>query len=244
MKIAWVTHRDYDAQGGAESADSQMMARRPEGVDIMLVRPGGVSDDLKKFDRVVISGLLNLSSREQNVLADLAPAIWVHDMATTGHWLYEKARPLICLTPLHYEWECETTPALERVPVLLNPGWMDTSAVYGDQIKIEQALWAHVPYEHKGLDLATHWANKMKIPLTTMSYRSHKEVIRAMETHRYFVLLSKIKDPGPRSIIEAQLANCVLVTNENVGVWEEDRDDLLERINRADKEFWEAVCEL
>lgn len=242
MKVAWVTHRDYDARGGAEIADAEMLKRRPQGVEVMLVRPGGVGEDLADFDRVVISGLLGLSSREQNILAKLKPVIWVHDMATTGHWLYEKADPLICLTPTHFDWECETTPALERREHVEIPGWLDTTVFHPETPKIEAAMWAAAPYDHKGLDSAVQWADQQGLTLTVITGRPHRDVVMAMNSHKFFVLLAKIRDPGPRTAIEAALAGCVLVTNENVGVWPEEREDLKARIDRCDKDFWGIVC--
>jgi glycosyltransferase involved in cell wall biosynthesis len=70
--------------------------------------------------------------------------------------------------------------------------------------------------------------------------RPREEVIAAMRRTMYFVLLSKIQDPGPFAVMEAQLCGCYLVL-DNVGSWP-DADELREVLNNADKDFWGLVC--
>jgi glycosyltransferase involved in cell wall biosynthesis len=240
MKIAWVTHRPFDDFGGAERADRQMLERRPDGVDVMLIRPGGVDEDLSEYDRIVVAGMYGFSTGELHILARLKPIVWAHDMQHTGHWLYDEAEHFIALNQMHLDWEKEKN-LFKRTQLHLNPGWMDTTELHDDHPQLPgTALWAHRNIDHKGLDLAMAWADDKGVELTILSDSPREVVIASMKAHQYFVLLSKIRDPGPFSVMEAQLCGCELVL-DNVGYWP-DVHELRERLNTADKDFWGLVC--
>jgi hypothetical protein len=240
MKLAWVTHRQFDDFGGAERADRQMLERRPEGVDVTLIRPGGVDEDLADFDRIVVAGMYGFSTGELHILGRLKPIVWAHDMQLTGHWLYDEASHFIALNQTHLDWEKEGN-LFKRTELHLNPGWMDTADLVGEVRRVPNtALWAHRPIDHKGLDLAQAWATEGDKELVVMTDSPQVEVWDMMKRVQYFVLLSKIRDPGPFSVMEAQLCGCELVV-DNVGYWP-DVDELRERLNTADKDFWELVC--
>ena len=239
MRIAWVTHRPFNDFGGAERADKQMLERRPEDVQVTVIRPGGVDEDLADFDRIVVAGMYGYSTGELHILARLKPIVWAHDMFFTGHWLYDEASHFIALNQIHLEWEKEKS-LFKRTELHLNPGWMDTTDLEpGDQI-VDSALWAHRAIDHKGADLAMEWAQDKGIRLTMLSDSPREVVIETMKQSRYFILLSKIRDPGPFSVMEAQLCGCELVL-DNVGYWP-DGYELRERLNTADKDFWGLVC--
>jgi hypothetical protein len=242
MRIAWVTHREWDAKaGGAEASDVDMVQRRPSDVEeILLVRPGGVGEDLRKYDRVIVTGWFGFNERELNLLADFQPIVWVHDAFFAGHWLLETARTIILLTPQHQEFELEKSPLLRKDRIVLNPGYMDVSGLGTVPNKQSLALWAHRPEWHKGLDRAVDWANKRGVRLEVMVGRPRWEVIKAMQMCRYFVLLSHEFDPGPRSLIEAKICGAELVVDK-AGYWDEDGAKLAERVSTADKAFWEVV---
>lgn len=240
LRIAWITHRPFDDFGGAERADRQMLERRPEGVDVMIIRPGGVDEDLADFDRIVVAGMYGFSTGELHILARLRPVVWAHDMQFTGHWLYDEASHFIALNQMHLDWEKEKN-LFKRTELHLNPGWMDTTDLHTDEPKIYgSALWAHRKIDHKGLDLAMAWAADKGLELTVMSDSPRETVLQAMKNAQYFVLLSKIRDPGPFSVMEAQLCGCELVL-DNVGYWP-DGYELRNRLSTADTDFWELVC--
>ena len=242
MKVAWVTHRQWQPiAGGAEAADAQMVERRPAEVDeVLLVGPGGVDSDLSEYDRVIVTGMYGFSDRELNILADLKPVVWMHDAQFSGHWLLESARLVVLLTPGHQEFECEKNPLLRRDRIVLNPGWFNTSIIQPCKFKEELALWAHRPEPHKGLDRAVEWSSEKGVRLEVMVGRPQGDVYMAMCRCRYFVLLSHIFDPGPRSVMEAQLSGCELII-DNVGYWDEGPEVLATRIATADQHFWEHV---
>ena len=245
MKIAWVTHRVWDASaGGAEAADVQMVERSNEVIsEVLLVGPGGVDSDLKQYDRVIVTGMYGFSDRELNMISDLKPVIWLHDTQFEGHWLLEAARHVIMLTPAHMEYELEKTPLLKREKCSLNPGWFDTTGFIRPPTEMKQdfALWAHRPEPHKGLDLAAEWALKNKKQLEVVVASPRDKVRRMMQLASHFILLSHIFDPGPRSVMEAQLCGCELVLDK-VGYWDEEAEALRARIDTADRNFWNTVA--
>jgi glycosyltransferase involved in cell wall biosynthesis len=241
MRVAWVTHRAFDDFGGAERADRQMLMRRPEDVQVTIIRPGGVDEDLSEYDRIVVAGLYGFSSLELHILSRLKPIVWSHDMQFTGHWFYDEAEIFIALNEVHLGWEKEKS-RFKRTRLEINPGWMDTAQFDPDPRRaLGHALWAHRNIDHKGLDRAIQWADETHAELEILIDRPHNEVLTAMHRVQYFVLLSKIPDPGPFAVMEAQLAGCELVL-DNVGSWS-DADELREALNNADKHFWGLVCE-
>jgi hypothetical protein len=217
-----------------------MLQHRPEGVDVTIIRPGGVDEDLVEYDAIVVAGLFGFSTGELHILARLKPIVWAHDMQFTGHWLYDEAKHFIALNQMHLDWEKEKT-LFKRTELHLNPGWMDTTDLESNDPKVYgSALWAHRKIDHKGLDLAIQWANDKGVELTILSDSPREMVIEQMRLNQYFVLLSKIRDPGPFSVMEAQLCGCELVL-DNVGYWP-DGYELREKLSTADKDFWGLVC--
>ena len=238
--IAWVSHRDYDGVGGAEHSDHEMIARRPSDVEVTWVGPGGADETLGDFDKVVLTGLYGFTPRELANIARCKPYFWVHDTQFSGNWIYIEAKLVICLTPAHMAYEIDKNPLLTPAKVVMNPGWMDVSEPHSDGNFMNRALWAHRPEPHKGLDLALEWGIENGVELDVLVGRPRTEVLDAMASHKYFVLLSHIFDPGPKSVMEAQLSGCELITNENVGMIE-DLDLLKGLLSAADKNFWELV---
>lgn len=242
MNVCWFSTRDYEAmEGGAEAADKDMWGQAPEDVEITLtndvdqVMHGG-------WDKVVVSSLRGLSPQQIAALALTKPAIWVHDEEHTGHWIYAKANPLVCLTPQHAQREAEKNKRIGTV--LVNPGWFDTSPIHATDYgaRMEQALWAHRPAQSKGLDRASDWAREKGIPLIVRTNDSKEAVYWDMAMSRYFILLSWIFDPGPRAVIEAQIAGCELILDD-VGHFDVGPDEMRELIDGAGKAFWEMVLQ-
>lgn len=243
MNVAWVTHRDiFNRAGGAEAADDDMIQKRPPGVNVCVVWPGGVSYDLEEFDRIVVAGVYGLSEHEVQILSKLDPIVWAHDTQFAGFWLYGEAKTFIALTPGHLDYEIDAHVRLKREKSVVNPGWFDTSHMLPVATKMKYALWAHRPEWHKGLHKAHKWADQMNVPLKVMIDKPHEDVLTAMKQAVYFVLLSDVYDAGPRAVMEAQLCECELVL-ENVGWFDEDPDTLRERIEQSYHEFWKVVLD-
>lgn len=247
IRVAWLTHRPWDAtKGGAEACDVDMVGRKPKEVEVTLILPGGVDDDLPDFDKVVVSGFHKFSARELNRVQDVGhkTTLWNHDVSMEGHWLLEAVTNIIFSSEFHKDYELAKQSAVDekRKNIFINPGWMDiTQFSLFQPDRREGALWAHRPVEHKGLQLAADWANENDEKLTVMVGRPRSEVLRAMTQHKKFVLLPYLPDAAPRAVMEAYILGCKPVINENVGVFDEPVDQLLDRLDRADTEFWETV---
>jgi len=245
MNIAWLTHREWGQSGGAEMCDYDMAMRRPDGVKLTVMFPGGVTDDLPDFDRVVVTGWYGFSRRELNLIQDVAhkTTLWVHDEQMKGHWLYEVASNIIMASPAHAKNDLEGVTIRGKVHV--NPGWMDIDEIFDIAAEAPRerymALWAARPVPHKGLDLAAKWSHDNNVPLEVLVGRPREYVLRKMTEREYFVLLPHIFDAAPRTVMEAQLLGCELVINEKVGWFDETQEELAARLTSADKDFWEVV---
>lgn len=246
MNVAWITHRIWDPSlGGAEAADFDMANRRPDGVEITVVWPGGIAADLEEFDRIIVSGIYAFSSRELNALQAYKDKMtfWVHDSQFAGHWFYTVPNKLIFVSEQHQIHDMAKLPGFEPPHSFINPGWMDVAEieVLRTNTREEAALWAHRPAPQKGLDAAADWAKSQGVRLDVLVNRPRDEILRAMWAHRYFVMLPHIFDSAPRAVIEAQLTEAELIINDNVGWFNESTNTLAERMTNADKEFWEVV---
>jgi len=243
-KVAWVTHTSLFTGyiGGAEMADEAMIRRAPVGVNVTVMHPQNLPDDLESYDRVVISGMVGLDIESIERLIAMSPVSWLHhqqEPMALLRWLYEGSSYVVTLTPQHEEIERRWLP---NARFAMNPGWFDTTECV-NLGKSMDALWSHRDVWHKGLELAKDWAQKNDADLTILTDAPRMQVLNMMAIHRRFVLLSEIFDAGPRSVMEAQLSGCELVVNENVGWFDEPVPQLRKRIEAADTEFWRLVCE-
>jgi hypothetical protein len=227
-------------EGGADLADKLMISKAPPDVEIAAYRPGLLPYNLQA-DKVVVAGLENTGPEDAAVLARHNPVCWLHHdqgYATLPKGMvYNKASTVIVLSPLHYETEKDRwTPKAWDT----NCGWFDTSLCY-EAAKTKDALWAHRNIWHKGLTEAAEWAAASGAELTVMTGHPREEVLDAMSTHKRFVLISLIIDPGPLAVMEAQLSGCEIVANDLVGWYDEPADALRERIEGNADRFWNRV---
>lgn len=250
MKVAWLTHREWDRSGGAEAADMDMVGQRPSDVEVTVIRPGGLfRDDLRTFDRIVVTGLFGFASRELNWLQDVNQKVsfWVHDSQFAGHWFYDIPKNVIFVSNHQAKHDIKALPGWQPKYWQINPGWMDVNEILGTPRTVtvlrQHALWAHRPVQHKGLDLAVDWAKEKGVRLDVIVGREPQEVWSAMAEHEYFVLLSHIFDPCPRAVMEAQLLECEVVLNDKVGWFDESPYDLANRLQNAGDAFWSVVLQ-
>lgn len=241
MRVAWIAHHDVRrGVGGAERTDQDQLWVRPPGVkvDVMPHPPRSWAG----YDRVVISRTEKLTQRDCARIADTRPVflshgdVLPHNSSTTK--VIRASEPFLTLSVLSLRsitrWAGEIPHGEVFVP------WMETVAIRNLEPKRDVALWAHRNVRHKGLDAAKRWAKQRGVPLQTIHGRPRSEVLTAMATTRWFVLLSTILDGGPRSVKEAQLSGCELVVNDKVGVV--PVDDLRVGIEQAPERFWRYVC--
>lgn len=243
MKVAWVTHhveRDVEVSwglpgtvGGAEMCDASMIARRPSGVDVTVIDPAAW-DHALDYDRIVVTGTDLLPDEGLLALAAHSPLVWVHHRqqpSKARQALFAAAAPFVTMSDLHAR--CER--AWSGVDSLVCHGWIDPDDVTpGD--KQDAALWAARNHPQKGRIGARIWAKAQGVPLTEITDAPRAEVLAAMAAHRWFVFLPKGLDACPRTLIEAELAGCDIVTNDLAG--RREPGDIREVLTGQLDRFW------
>lgn len=225
MRVAWVTHHlpgdrgnaallSGGFSGGAEMLDFEMVQAAPDGVDVSWFGPDEWEDALE-FDRVVVTGTDLLSQRALLTLAQCEPVVWVHHQQSPSlarAKLFESAAPFVCMSDIHAGVEA----AWSGVQAEVNHGFTDLDgAVPG--VKEDVALWAARDHPQKGRVGARMWAAANGVELRELVDVPRADVLAAMGTSRWFVLLPKALDACPRTLIEAEAAGCEIVTNGLAG---------------------------
>lgn len=244
MKIAWVTHHlpgrveaswalPGEFAGGAEMCDAAMIARRPDGYSVDLV-PASDWELALNYDRIVITGTDQLSDEAMLALAERKPLVWVHHkqfQSDARARLFRRADPFVCMSKAHAEVE----DAWAGTAALWNHGWIEHKDIHPGP-KQDYALWAARTHPQKGLISARIWAQNNGIDLVELSNVERKEVLYAMSVARWFVFLPKGFDACPRTLIEAELAGCEIVTNKLAG--RRDPGDIRQVLDRQVDKFW------
>jgi len=225
VRVAWVTHhvkRYVDETwllpggvGGAEMTDAAMMEQAPTDIDIDVIHAERWAEALD-YDRIVITGTDLLTDEAMLRLADTSPLVWVHHQQTPNaarRELFSQAKPFVTMSEAHSRVEQEWSD----VPSVWCHGHIDLTDIDGSQQKETAALWAARNHPQKGLLAARRWARANDLPLTELSSVPRREVLDEMQMHEYFVFLPQGFDSCPRTLIEAQAAGCMIVTNSNAG---------------------------
>ncbi len=243
MRVAWVTHhveRNLEAQwalpdgvGGAEMCDAAMIEHRPDGVDVTVIQPDAWQQALD-YDRIVVTGTDLLTDEAMLALAEPNPIVWVHHQQAPNPAraaLFAAAAPFVTMSDLHGTVE----RAWSGVDSLVNHGWIDPDDVAPAE-KTHDTLWAARSHPQKGLMGARMWAQSHGRTLTELTNVPRGTVLDAMAHHRTFVFLPKGLDACPRTLIEAELAGCEIVTNAQAGRREagDIRQVLADQVTR----FW------
>jgi len=126
---------------------------------------------------------------------------------------------------------------IDRAPEW-NHGWIDPDDV-SPNMKTGDALWAARNHPQKGLINARLWAARENRALTEITNAPRAIVLNAMAEHRTFVFLPKGIDSCPRTLIEAELAGCEIVTNSNAG--RRDAGPIKDVLLAQPEKFWEGV---
>ena len=242
--VAWVTHHLMDGRagdgllpgliGGAEMTDAAMIATAPEGVSVTVI-PAQHWRDALDFDRIVVTGTDLLDSEAMLTLAEREPLVWVHHQQTfdaARKVLFENAKPFLTMSKLHAEYE-------ERafgVQSYWCHGAFDPDLVKPAERKNRVALWAARDHPQKGRVKARLWAYNNAMPLIEVTNQPHQVVLHEMSQADTFVFLPTALDACPRTLIEAELAGCNIVTNGLAGRRDEGpiRQVLSEHVRR----FW------
>jgi len=244
--IAWLSHHlpqsDGTLVGGAEMTDQKLLDVAPTDVCVIHASEWQKAMD---YEHVIITGTDLLSSRAMSELSKKKPVVAVHHKQTRSYDranLISSASTLICRSPRHLEIELEwTAPAASS--------WvsapLDISELSTQTPKENFALWAARLHEQKGPREALAWSTEEEIPLLMLHGKDRATVLRMMAKAKYFVFLPNDFDAEPRSVIEAVLSGCEVVTNELAGItsvpnWRNPAV-LTDLVDKASQRFWELA---
>ena len=119
------------------------------------------------------------------------------------------------------------------------PAPMDTSLIPQCVPKEDFALWASRDHPLKGKWDAIAWAMNAGIKMVSLTNQPRETVLEHMARASVFVHLPHNHDPCPRTVIEAEIAGCEIVVNENVGrVPVRGADEVAAYVEGAAERFW------
>jgi hypothetical protein len=243
--IAWLSHHLPDQNGklvgGAEMTDVALLTDPP--AEVTIIRPESWKQALE-FDKIVITGTDLLGPFAMTQLARRKPIVAVHHLQTRTEerqQLLSSASTLICHTPRHLELELEWTNPKQSTWII-SP---HDPAQFTAKPKENFALWAARMHPQKGPVEAQAWAEQEGIPLVMMHDKSRADVLETMSRASHFVFLPTGFDAEPRTIIEAVLSGCNVVTNDLAGIssipnWR-DPQVLTELVTNSKELFWQTV---
>jgi hypothetical protein len=261
MKIGWYSHHITSDEktaenrstglfsgkfaGGAEMSDWEYKQFAPDGIEIVEVTGETYNrDELFQFDSVVVTGTEGFSNSQLIELSTCKPFVFVHHLQTPRKslkQLIDNARLFVTHTPAHMARELKWTNPKETAQVL---SAFDTSKIQPAD-KDEFALWAARNHPSKGELNAFNLSLKLEMPFIAMSDKPREDVLQAMSYAEYFIHVPLLFESECRAVMEAVLAGCKVITNENVGItsvqdWDEP-DALRNMIDKAGETFWRLV---
>jgi hypothetical protein len=242
MTIAWLTHhlpREIEADfylpgelvGGAEMTDQEMIKHASDDVDLLAASQWRQALD---YDKIIITGTDLLTDEAMLTLSQREPIVWVHHeqpRSESRRTLFQRASVFACMSKQHATLEASWT---DTTPEWCH-GVIDLTDIEPAD-KTNDALWAARNHPQKGLIAARIYANRNKMTLTEMHNKDRSEVLQAMSTHKHFIFLPKAFDSCPRTLIEAEAADCNIITNELAG--RRDEGDLHDVIAAQAEKFW------
>lgn len=219
--------------GGGEMADAGMIAHAPAGVTVTRVSAPDWRQAMDA-DRIVVAATDQLPDDAMTTLAERKPLVWVHHQqqpSAARATLLRLADPFVCMSAAHADLEAAwsgTTP-------VWNHGWVDPDDVAPGR-KRHEALWAARNHPQKGRTNARIWAQRNDVPLVELTDVTRATVLTHMAQARWFVFLPKGFDSCPRTLLEAELAGCEIVTNHLAG--RRDAGDLRAVLLAQPGKFW------
>lgn len=241
MNVAWIQNLAHGGSallpgefpGGGEMADAGIIAHAPYGVEVHRIA-ANQWDKALGYDRIVVAATDQLPADAMAALAARKPIVWVHheQMPSDARArLFAAADPFVCMSRAHAQVEGAWT----GLSPLWNHGWIDPQDVRPAD-KNGKALWAARNHPQKGLVGARIWAHRNGVELTEITDAPRRQVLDAMAEHSTFVFLPKGFDSCPRTLIEAEMAGCAIVTNHLAG--RRDDGDLSEVLRWQPIKFW------
>lgn len=251
MRVAWISHQfarsaPVPAQngllpglyaGGAEHSTEEMIAQAPAGVEVVRFRSPTSFPDTWDFDRVVVGATEHLSDGQVCELLAHRPVVWVRSPQRPElSALFASARMIMWPSHQVARWH-----NWFNFPYEVSPAPMDVTKIPRDVPKEDFALWAGRSVGHKNRGGAQEWADKQGVRFVALTNEPRETVLEAMGRARWFVHLPRdIIDPCPRTVIEAEIAGCEIVTNDLCGrVPVQGSDEVAEYVSGSAERFWE-----
>jgi len=178
-------------------------------------------------------------------------------------WSYvDKA---VWLSPKHRESYLFSMPELESYPHLLMPSPIDITqfdikekikripnTVIGNNIlpfkgakEVLKYCRAHQEYTFNFIGGEPENVSDFPSNVNFVGRVNHKDVPRLLMSHQYAIALPTTVQPFERFPIEAALAGCELIINDNVGCssypWFQDYEQMKKEVWTAPKKFWKFI---
>lgn len=230
-------------RGGAELSDAEYLAAAPYDVEWEYTTP----EEAESFDRVLVSSIDQLSDDDCRRLAPLSPIVFLHhapNVTPERRRLVESARVVMLHTPAQ-EFEVRKWSEPKRVELVLSA--IDLSEISRSETRERFALVACRDHPLKGIKNARIWAAREGYPLYVYTREDRSRVLEAMSRAEVFVHLPLVVESECRSVIEAVLSGCRVVTNDLVGItsvpgWQ-DPTMMRYLVERAPVHYWNVVCD-
>lgn len=250
MRVAWVTHhlvKDEQRDGvllpglyagGAEINDAVMRSHCPDGIQIDVIAAADWQTAMD-YERVVITGTDHLTDEAMVQLATRRPLVWIqhaqHRSPAKAH-LFQQADRFVTMSALHMAHEASWTGRADTF--VHSPVW-DTEEV-PVAAKEPVALWAARNHPAKGRINARIIAERMGVPLIEVTNQPREVVLEHMARAQLFIHWPKEFDACPRTVIEATLAQCEVITNPRL-VGRLEPGDPKEVLKAQPPKFWAMV---
>jgi hypothetical protein len=178
--------------------------------------------------------------------------------------LYENAKLVICASPAHMDfqkqllsgWDINYTFGLPytyskkdfKIPEVKR---VKKTVAYMGTLRAFKGLYEVIRLAHIRKDFhfdiaGKHGQIKGEMPPNCSYVGFVKDKWKYLASHEYFIHVPQFVDPCPGTVIEAILAGCKLIYNNNVGTLSypyKNRDEWIEALDKAGDVFWNRVTD-
>ena len=247
--VAWVTHHIPKVEernsallpgkyaGGAERNNDYMVAAAPDDVEVHWIDAPDWETAMD-YERIVVTGTDKLTDEAMAALGSRAPLVWIQHAqtpSTARRDLFRAADRFVTMSRLHRAHEAKW---VGRADCFIH------SPVPSNCVRpVEKqgfALFAARNHPAKGKINARMWAQRANVPLVELENQPHEVVLEHMAQATWFVHLPKEFDACPLTVIEATLACCQIITDQNV-VGRLEPGDPVEILDQQPARFWAMV---
>lgn len=270
MKVAWIADFDLnDHPGGAQQTNDVMIKYGLSiGHTIDVIKPNVfATTDFSKYDLIILN---NITLFDKNKILQLCKTYKVirydHDIlaATLFPQIYKAVIKTIFLSPLHKDQAFaigKTSGAFECVPSPIK----DDIFCINTEVKREpnSVMWSGGLTPGKGLDefeeyiksnpdkkfYVAGWGDSQRFKkyenVTCLGQLTHKDLAEWYQKSEYFYHKPNWLDAFGRSVMEAYLCGCKLITNNNVGAmsygWNLDDYEFIKGELHSEPKLWDII---